>query len=185
MATSNTMARLFILLCYLLLSACGDDITTIQESLEDQFSVEDPVIVSPDPVVALDTDGDGLNDDDELLIGTSIYLRDTDGDGFDDFQEVIEYGFNPANNNFRFNPLIADVPKLAIEVTSVPSVNLRYETTTGSKVTIGDERSEESARSVSTSDTSTNSIATEDTHTVGVEVGYETGILGGASGSLN
>jgi hypothetical protein len=67
----------------------------------------------------------------------------------------------------------------------VPSVNLRYETTSGSKTTIEVGRSEESARTVATSDTSANSIATEETHTGGVEVGYEAGILGGASGKVN
>jgi hypothetical protein len=45
----------------------------------------------------LDTDGDGLLDEEELLIGTSPSLKDTDGDGFSDLLEVRlrSSGFDP------------------------------------------------------------------------------------------
>mgnify|MGYP000013950487 FL=1 len=162
----------------MLLSACGDETTTVEATGDDTG-------MGPGALITLDSDNDGLTDEEELLYGTSIMLRDTDGDGYDDYQEVIEFGFNPANNNFRFNPLIADVPKLAVEIASVPSVNMRYETTTGNTQTIGVQRSEESARSVSVSETSTNSLAVEQTHTVGVEAGVQTGPTGGASLKVN
>lgn len=45
----------------------------------------------------LDTDGDGLLDEEERLIGTSPSLKDTDGDGFSDLLEVRlrNSGFDP------------------------------------------------------------------------------------------
>lgn len=45
----------------------------------------------------VDTDGDGLDDATEELIGTSPLVRDTDGDGFSDFLEyhLRDSGFDP------------------------------------------------------------------------------------------
>jgi Fe-S-cluster containining protein len=46
---------------------------------------------------APDTDGDGLDDDEETRFGTDLLLPDTDGDGFNDFIEVFlgASGFDP------------------------------------------------------------------------------------------
>jgi uncharacterized protein YegL len=48
-----------------------------------------------------DTDGDGLDDETEALVGTSPLLSDTDGDGFSDY---LEYQLR----NSGFNPLYPD-----------------------------------------------------------------------------
>ena len=55
----------------------------------------------PKAVVGVDTDGDGLTDDAEILDGTSPTSADTDGDGFSDFLEV-------RLRNSGFDPLFAD-----------------------------------------------------------------------------
>jgi uncharacterized protein YegL len=52
-------------------------------------------------VPKVDSDGDGLDDDTEALIGTSPLLVDTDGDGFSD---LLEYRLR----NSGFNPLYPD-----------------------------------------------------------------------------
>jgi uncharacterized protein YegL len=52
-------------------------------------------------VVHPDTDGDGLDDATEALVGTSPLLSDTDGDGFSDY---LEYQLR----NSGFNPLYPD-----------------------------------------------------------------------------
>ena len=46
--------------------------------------------------VCKDTDGDGLCDEDELIIGTNPYLADTDGDGYPDGLELA-LGSDPLN----------------------------------------------------------------------------------------
>jgi hypothetical protein len=60
-------------------------------------------VLEPDGTtgVGVDTDGDGLDDDIEALIGTSPLLVDTDGDGFSD---LLEYRLR----NSGFNPLYPD-----------------------------------------------------------------------------
>src|SRR5947209_3736482 len=68
-----------------------------------------------------DTDGDGLSDRVELgLYGTSPVLADTDGDGWNDYAEIVTQAFDPANNPYRFNPRVADVPAEAIVFESAP-----------------------------------------------------------------
>ena len=39
-------------------------------------------------ITELDSDGDGLNDEDELRYGTDPHKADTDGDGLNDWEEI-------------------------------------------------------------------------------------------------
>ncbi len=50
--------------------------------------------VSPVPV---DSDGDGLTDDEENIAGTNINVIDTDNDGLSDYEEIVIYKTNPLN----------------------------------------------------------------------------------------
>ena len=51
--------------------------------------------IGTDPLL-WDTDGDGLNDKEEIgYFGTDALLADTDGDGLTDFEEIDTYGSNP------------------------------------------------------------------------------------------
>jgi hypothetical protein len=160
MKLRNFIAVFGILLTSLLFTTCGDTIKNYYGS-------------SPDTPATGDTDGDGLTDEEELLTyGTCPILRDTDGDGLSDYRECVEYAFDPDNNPYKYNPLVADVPKLGIIITSPPSVSLHFTDTTGVSRTFETSRSDESAKTVSSSTTDTNTHAVEMTHTASIEFGF-------------
>ncbi|MDH3325905.1 MAG: VCBS repeat-containing protein [Gammaproteobacteria bacterium] len=108
-----------------------------------------------------DEDGDGLTNDEELnTYFTSPKIADTDGDGLSDYEEIVTRGFNTAQN-FKFNPRIADLPKLKIGITSEPSVSLNI-TKSGSTET-------QNLKNKTTGDVTTQ----EDSYSIGVEVGMK------------
>ena len=73
-----------------------------------------------------DRDEDGLSDYEELNTwGTNPVLADTDGDGWDDGVEV--------TLGQQLNPLVANMPKLELEITSSPSVDLNYSISEGDR----------------------------------------------------
>ena len=62
----------------------------------------DPNNIADDAACTLDTDGDGLTDLEEGLIGTDPNNPDTDGDGIEDGDEVNVYGTDPLDQAFCF-----------------------------------------------------------------------------------
>ncbi len=66
---------------------------------EPQLPINEPEEI-PGAVINLpptDTDADGLTDQEEIILGTSINLADTDRDGLNDFDEVRVYLTDPNN----------------------------------------------------------------------------------------
>ena len=123
-----------------------------------------------------DTDGDGLSDQDEVSVyRTSPTLADTDGAGYSDSKEVGDLGFDPVNNNYRFNPLIADTPRLSISVTSEPDIDIDYTETTGAQVTKGTTHTDSTSSTLTTELVTSNGVKIEDTHDAGAEVSLEDG----------
>jgi hypothetical protein len=61
------------------------------------FSQKSMTPIAGGSVEDQDTDGDGLNDQDEALIGTDYTKADTDGDGLDDWVEFM-YGLDPLSH---------------------------------------------------------------------------------------
>ena len=130
----------------------------------------------------IDQDSDGLSDDDEITrYGTNPLLADTDGDGYSDGDEIITYQFNPAVNPYKFNPLIADMPKIGITLESLPDIDVIYTTTAGTSETIGNSWGDETGSSRSRDKTTTQSRAYE--HSVGITLGlaHEFGMAGGTT----
>lgn len=68
------------------------------EAMELDEDLEDLADDSVSPVIPaqpVDTDADGLTDEEELLLGTSVTLPDTDNDGLNDSEEVRVWNTNP------------------------------------------------------------------------------------------
>jgi enamine deaminase RidA (YjgF/YER057c/UK114 family) len=60
-------------------------------------------------VVATDSDSDGLNDAEEILLDTNLTSSDTDGDGLTDFQEVMGYHtYEQINSSLTWSAAKAD-----------------------------------------------------------------------------
>ena len=124
-----------------------------------------------------DTDNDGLFDCAEVFQhNTNPELEDTDGDGLNDFAELVT--FDPGSSLVRRNPLVADLPRISVDLTSVPQIELSFtdsNQTTQSVATSHDQsvssgtstsRGTESSRQLAVGHT----ISVEATRTVGAEV---------------
>ena len=67
----------------------------VEEDMEDEpMNEEFSGIDEKDLPPLLDSDEDGLYDEEEILLGTSIFLVDSDGDGYSDLEEV-QNNYNP------------------------------------------------------------------------------------------
>jgi len=81
---------------------CGNGICDAEETFDDCPIDCPPEPIEPvtDPEPAnqpLDSDGDGLSDDDERARGTNPQSADTDADGLSDREEVMIYETDPTN----------------------------------------------------------------------------------------
>lgn len=80
---------------------------TVPEVIEPTVSLENNIATTTNELTAtsttstpvaveiLDTDGDGLSDEEEKILGTDFNLKDSDGDGLSDFEEIKTYNTNP------------------------------------------------------------------------------------------
>ena len=129
--------------------------------------------------VSLDSDRDNILDYDERdFYGTSPIRADTDGDGFSDFQEIVDFGYDQDNNNFRFNPLIPDSPSVQLQFASLPDITLRYKTSQNQTVTISNKESNASFSSRTTSRVDSRGRSIEETSKLHVN-----GAVAGGGGS--
>lgn len=69
--------------------------------------------------VAIDTDGDGLTNEQEALYGTNATTEDTDGDGYSDYEEV-QNGFDP----LTAAPATKTEPTITNETVTLPATQI-------------------------------------------------------------
>ena len=135
------------------------------------------------PLAQADNDGDGLTNAEELLYGTNKDIADTDGDGFSDYEEINDLAFNANVNNYSFNPLVADVPQLDVQVAQTPTIYLTYTEGQGSSRQVSTEHSTSRSDVTSKSWGGSNSTTLETSHTIGIEqeINYSLTGFGGST----
>jgi len=82
----------------------GEDLGELEETGEEGGSaaggyLEEELEPEPIPQVPIDTDGDGLTDEEENFLGTNINSADSDADGLPDRDEVEIYKTDPLNQD--------------------------------------------------------------------------------------
>ncbi len=168
---------------------------TTSEKLE-HYGDGDPVTIYEDLILyaewgaisitgdsSKDTDGDGLSDHDEIEIWhTDPASKDTDGDGWTDEEEGSLYNADTRT----FNPLIADLPKLDIEIAGDPKIYYNF----SSAVKDDSSESENISRSSSGSQSSSKANAHSHSQTytwsekTGIKVANEYAVATGPHWSL-
>ncbi|MGH1471791.1 MAG: PKD domain-containing protein [Cellvibrionaceae bacterium] len=129
--------------------------------------VNDVVVSCTTPSASNDTDGDGLTDAEEATFGTNPSVKDTDGDGFLDKEEVDNWD-RLSGNHLRFNPLVADVPRIYMRQMGTPVIQLLATTVESGSVAKGMSNANSAEVEVTTSRGRTNTHEVEEQHTVGV-----------------
>lgn len=118
-----------------------------------------------------DQDGDGLTNGDEINVyNTNPDKVDTDGDGLSDFEEIVNKSFDPTNNNYRFNPNIADLPQIDITLASAPDISIDVTYSDDSTDSYAVSNSSTYETSYSTEQVNSNSNAIEFSNSVGASV---------------
>lgn len=124
-------------------------------------------------VSLVDTDNDGLSDSEEITIGTHPNVADTDGDGFLDKEEVDNWD-QFSGTHLRFNPLVADVPRLRMERLGAPVIQLYATTTESGSVSKGMSEENEDEVQTITERGRENTNVIEEEHAVNVNGEVET-----------
>lgn len=119
-----------------------------------------------------DTDNDGLSDAEEASLGTHPNVADTDGDGFLDKEEADNWD-QFSGTHLRFNPLVADVPRLRMERLGRPVIQLYATTTESGSISKGMTEENEDEVKTTSDRGRTNTNVVEEQHAVNVNAEVE------------
>ncbi len=131
-----------------------------------------------------DSDGDRLPDALELQLGTSPFDADTDFDGFTDGEELLDYR-SRSTNRYRFNPLLADVPRLEVRVNDVPRVYITHTLSDASTKSFDNSWSVENSQGYSTTTGGGSSVRAELSATMGSRVSATVGMNAGSTAEVS
>ncbi|XAM00077.1 thrombospondin type 3 repeat-containing protein [Phycisphaeraceae bacterium D3-23] len=166
-------------LVFALMAGCGED----AENAEPTDEADTPGTTSTLDET-LDSDGDRLPDVLELQLGTSPFDVDTDYDGYTDGEEVLDYR-SRSTNRFRFNPLLADVPRLEVEIDGVPQIYITHTLSDASTKSFDNNWSVENSQGYSTSTGGGSSVRAEVSATVGTRVSATVGMNAGSTAEVS
>lgn len=93
-----------------------NDLNGVNDPMQEEFLGLD----AEDLLPLIDSDGDGLFDDEEVVLGTSIHLEDSDNDGHGDLVEIKNF-YNPLGTGF-----LSEASSLSIYKNSKPDFSLLY-----------------------------------------------------------
>lgn len=135
-----------------------------------------------------DDDGDGLTQSEEEEYGTNTDLTDSDGDGLSDYEEIVEFGFEPEINNYKYNPLIADLPKIQVHFLAPPNIELNGTTSSSSTTSLSTNYSSSETETAGQTRSNSSSASTiiEQAYSVGgsVTTGASYSLSDGFGGSV-
>lgn len=151
----STAAGMVLLLGFgfLSFSSCRDVISIVSPTLRSESEDGDIDNDGIPDTEDSDIDGDGLSNAAEKAFGTNPRRADTDGDGWDDPTEI---GIFDNESPYTFNPVIADMPRIQLEIAGLPEIGYIY-TDSNSQTqerSVTDSTSSETGRTVSNSSTS-------------------------------
>lgn len=155
----------------------GDSIVNIRKLLVYSYDAalgNQYFFIDPDA----DIDDDGLtNYEERYVFFTDPRKADTDGDGWDDFEETTKY---QANDPFRFNNLIADMPEIELEIVGYPKIVYHYRTEAGVEKAVEISEGREFGNSYTSSSSTEVNASFEFSLMLGAEVkaGPEGGVTG-------
>ena len=130
----------------------------------------------------IDSDGDGLNDCFEMENSLTLpNLADTDGDGRDDGYEYDR--FDASTSIVKFNPRIADMPQVKVELVSMPRIQLDFEASDSTTSSVVTQFEQSETQSIDLTNSNAISSQVTATHAINgslmVGAGVQIGVVGG------
>ncbi len=108
----------------------------------------------------------------QALLVTSLIACGGNGDGLTDFDEVVTKAFDASINNFQFNPRVADIPEISVQLQSLLDISVNFTDRASTSQTMGLTNGTRNSTTLTTSDTYEQSIGEEVSGTIGSSASF-------------